>query len=50
MDEVALILREMMEEVGRSFLKTAPVEVQVVVESSRVEKWHLLLIPRFWIQ
>lgn len=37
-DEVALILKETMEEAGRSFLKTVPVEADVVVVSSWAEK------------
>jgi DNA polymerase I-like protein with 3'-5' exonuclease and polymerase domains len=37
-DEVAFILKETMEEVGRSFLKIVPVEVQVVVAVSWPEK------------
>lgn len=33
-DEVALILKETMEEAGRSVLKIVPVEAEVVVASS----------------
>ena len=37
-DEAALILRETMEGVGRTLLKTVPVEAQVGVAGSWVEK------------
>lgn len=37
-DEVALILKETMEETGRSFLKVVPVEAEVVVRGSWAEK------------
>ena len=37
-DEVALILKETMEEAGRSFLKVIPVEAEVVVADSWAEK------------
>jgi len=37
-DEVALILKEAMEEAGRSFLKIASVEAEVVVVDSWAEK------------
>jgi DNA polymerase I-like protein with 3'-5' exonuclease and polymerase domains len=35
---VALILKDPMEEAGRSFLKVVPVEVEVVVADSWAEK------------
>ena len=41
-DKVALILKETMEEAGRSFLKIASVEDDVVIVGSWAEKWHLL--------
>jgi hypothetical protein len=37
-DEVALILKEPMEEAGRVFLKTIPVEPEVVIVGSWAEK------------
>jgi len=37
-DKVAFILKETMEEAGRSFLKIAPVEAEVVVVDSWAEK------------
>jgi DNA polymerase I-like protein with 3'-5' exonuclease and polymerase domains len=37
-DEVALILKETMEEAGSAFLKAVPVEVGVVVVGSWAEK------------
>jgi DNA polymerase I-like protein with 3'-5' exonuclease and polymerase domains len=37
-DEVALILKETMEEAGRSLLKTVPVEAEVVVVGGWAEK------------
>ena len=47
-DEVALILKETMEETGRSFLKTVPIEAEVVIVGSSAEKRHLFLIPLSW--
>jgi DNA polymerase I-like protein with 3'-5' exonuclease and polymerase domains len=35
---VALILKEIMEEAGRSFLKVVPVEAEVVIADSWAEK------------
>jgi hypothetical protein len=37
-DEVGLILKETMEEAGSAFLKAVPVEAEVVVVGSSVEK------------
>jgi DNA polymerase I-like protein with 3'-5' exonuclease and polymerase domains len=37
-DEVALILKEIMEEAGRSLLKVAPIEAEVVAVNSWAEK------------
>ena len=37
-DEVALILKDTMEEAGMALLKTVPVVTEVVVVSSRAEK------------
>jgi DNA polymerase I-like protein with 3'-5' exonuclease and polymerase domains len=37
-DEVALILKETMEQAGRASLKTVPVEAQVVIVDSWTEK------------
>ena len=38
-DEVALTLKETMEETGSVFLKTVPVEAQVVIVGSCAEKF-----------
>jgi DNA polymerase I-like protein with 3'-5' exonuclease and polymerase domains len=45
-NEVALILKERMEEAGRSFLKVVPVEAEVAIADSWAEKSHLLLKSR----
>jgi len=37
-DEVALILKDTMEEAGTALLKTVPVEAEIVVVSSWAEK------------
>jgi DNA polymerase I-like protein with 3'-5' exonuclease and polymerase domains len=37
-NEVALILKETMEEAGRSFLRSVPVEAEVVIVDSWAEK------------
>jgi len=37
-DEIALILKETMEEAGRAFLKIVPVEAEIVIASSWAEK------------
>jgi len=37
-DEVALILKETMEEAGTSFLKVVPIEAEVVIVGSWAEK------------
>jgi DNA polymerase I-like protein with 3'-5' exonuclease and polymerase domains len=37
-DEIVLILKETMEEAGRALLKTVPVQAEVVVVDSWVEK------------
>ena len=37
-DEIALILKETMEEAGRAFLKIVPVEAEVVIADSWAEK------------
>jgi DNA polymerase I-like protein with 3'-5' exonuclease and polymerase domains len=38
-DEVALILKDIMEEAGRTLLKIVPVEAQVVIVGSWAEKF-----------
>ena len=47
MDSEALILKEIMEEAGRSFLKVVPVEAEVVIANSWAEKRHRLLTLRY---
>ena len=47
-DEVALILKETMEEAGRTLLKIILVEAEVVIVGSSAEKRHLFLIPLSW--
>jgi len=38
MDEVALILKEIIKKAGKSLLKTAPVDAEVVIVGSWAEK------------
>ena len=42
-DEVALILKDTMEEAGRTLLKIVPVEAEVVIANSWAEKLPLVL-------
>jgi DNA polymerase I-like protein with 3'-5' exonuclease and polymerase domains len=37
-DEIALILKETMEEARRAFLKIVPIEAEVIISSSWAEK------------
>jgi len=47
-DGVVLILKETMEGAGKTFLKTVPVEADVVAVGSWAEKCQMFLITSSW--